>query len=325
LHYFLKVDGVNGDVASSGFIKWFAVDGFDFGENSPLSAATGRATGRTQFSPLTVDIHSLSGMAALFGDEVTNKLIKSVDLVAVRDVGEEGATQTVFDLKLSNASISGLKETPGANGPESQLTFNYNKLSLTDVAQNSDGGLTPETFTTKVAGLKIAPSITSDLKVVDVPSTSPLDYFLKISGVDGDVTSEAFAKWFAVDGFDFGAVTPTFGGARTGRTQFSPLTVDIHSLAGLAPLLGDEATNKLIKSVDLVAVGQSEDGVGRTVFDLKLSNAFISSLQDSPGANGVESLMTLQFNKVALIEPSQSTTSGDGGGTFTFDLTNKLA
>ncbi len=323
LHYFLKIEGVDGDVTNEGFAKYFAIDGFDFGGTSQLSAI-GRAAGQTQFSPLTVDIHSLAGIAALFDDATTHKLIKSVDLVAVQDnLKEGGAGQTVFDLKLSNALIAGMKETPGDAGPESQLTFNYNKLSVTYTPQNPDGAsANAETFT-HIGGVKFTPSISSDLKVADVPSDNPLEYFLKINGVNGDATSEAFQKWFVVDGFDFGEATPTVGAAATGRTQFSPLTVEVHSLAGIAQLFSDETTNKLISSADLVAVRQSKDGLAQTVLDLKLSNASISGLQDSSGPNGVETLMTLQFSKLALTEPSLTNPDGSPGNTF--DLTSKFA
>jgi type VI secretion system secreted protein Hcp len=323
LHYFLKISGVDGDVTNEAFAKYFAVDGFDFGGTASFAAATGRATGGTQFSPLTVDIHSLSGIAALFGDATTHKVITSVDLVAVQDSLKEGAAQTVFDLKLSNALISGLKETPGANGLESELTLSYSQFALTDVPQNSDGGSGNAESFKHIGGVKFSPSTSSDLAVTDVPTDSPLEYFLKIGGVNGDATSEAFQKWFTVDGFDFGEAAPTVGTAAGGRTQFSPLTVEVHSLAGLAQLFSDETVNKLISAADLVAVRQSKDGVAQTVFDLKLSNASISGLQDSSGPNGVDTLLTLQFSKEALTEPSL--TNPDGSPANTFDLTNKFA
>jgi hypothetical protein len=69
-----------------------------------------------------------------------------------------------------------------------------------------------------------------------------LHYFLKVDGVAGDSTEKAHSGWFVVDGFDFGVDAPaTTRGQATGKAQFSPLTVDIHSLPGLATLLGDEA------------------------------------------------------------------------------------
>ena len=66
VHYFLKVDGVIGDVTDKAHKGWFAVDGYDIGVTTPFSSAAGtEVTGRTQFSPLSVDIHSLTGVSAL--------------------------------------------------------------------------------------------------------------------------------------------------------------------------------------------------------------------------------------------------------------------
>src|SRR5262245_30561504 len=82
---------------------------------------------------------------------------------------------------------------------------------------------------------------------VPVPASSPLHYYLKIDGVTGDVTAKGFEGWFSVDAYDLGvqntgSIGSASGGAGAGKAQFSPLTVDIHSLAGLASLFGDVAS-----------------------------------------------------------------------------------
>ena len=94
---------------------------------------------------------------------------------------------------------------------------------------------------------------------VAVPTNSPVHYFLKVTGATGDVTDRAHKGWFAVDGFDIGVSTPfadPAGTEVTGRTQFSALSVDIHSITGVSTLLEDELTNKNITSVELVGVVQ---------------------------------------------------------------------
>src|SRR5262249_48383292 len=92
---------------------------------------------------------------------------------------------------------------------------------------------------------------------VPVPDGSSLHYFLKIDGIAGDSTDETYKGAFAVDGFSFGS-TDTVSrlglGAAAGRATFSPLTVDISSLVGLAPLLADEVSGRSIKSVELIGV-----------------------------------------------------------------------
>src|SRR5205814_1748444 len=97
------------------------------------------ATGKAQFSPLTVDMHSLAGLAPLLDDEVQNRAIKTVELVGVKHAGE--TTQTVYDLKLSNALVAGFENDPGPQGVETALTFEYSKISLTDHPLSSNGGV----------------------------------------------------------------------------------------------------------------------------------------------------------------------------------------
>jgi type VI protein secretion system component Hcp len=70
------------------------------------------------------------------------------------------------------------------------------------------------------------------------PASSPLHYFIKLDGVTGDATVNGTPGWIAIDGFDWGVTNSssfaTGGGGGAGKATFSPLTVDFHSLAGLA-------------------------------------------------------------------------------------------
>ena len=88
-----------------------------------------------------------------------------------------------------------------------------------------------------------------------------LAYYLKIDGLTGDSTDNAHPGsqgWFVVDSFDICATALTSGaGGGARRAQFSPLSVDIHSLAGLAPLLADEVEGKALKNG---RTGRGRDG-----------------------------------------------------------------
>src|SRR6185437_10282464 len=114
-------------------------------------------------------------------------------------------------------------------------------------------------FGSKLLGPSEVPLLPAD---VQVPQSSSLDYFLKIDGITGDSTDAQHKGAFAVDGFSFGstdAVSALGSGARAGRATFSPLTVDVSSLVGLAPLLVDEASGKVIESVDLTGATNNKD------------------------------------------------------------------
>jgi type VI protein secretion system component Hcp len=134
VHYFLKIDGVTGDATDKAHKGWFAVDGYDIGVSTPFSSAAGTGvTGRTEFSPLTVDIHSLAGISALLADELDHKDIKSVELVGV-DTNKEGLAQTVYDLKLTDALVGSFENDPASKGVGTALTFHYAQASLTDAS-----------------------------------------------------------------------------------------------------------------------------------------------------------------------------------------------
>lgn len=109
-----------------------------------------------------------------------------------------------------------------------------------------------------------------------------LTYFLTIDGVDGGSLAAGHDGAFAIDdySFDVSAVVAAIGGG-AGRATFSPLTVEIAASSGLTSLLGDVATGKLIKSIELEGVTPG----GTTVYDLKLSNVVITSFADRAPAS----------------------------------------
>jgi type VI protein secretion system component Hcp len=335
LHYFLKIDGVTGDSTVKGFEGWFSVDGFDLGvtSSSSLSASGGGAgAGKASFSPLTVDIHSLAGLAPLFGDAVTGHVIKSVELVGAETL--KGTSLNVYDVKLSDVQVTSFGDDPGTQGVETALAFNFGQISLTDRPPAANGAPgTPQTFnfdviknTDALAASDVVAdaSVSASSSAVLVPDSSPLHYFLKIDGVTGDSTVKGFEGWFSVDGFDLGVTTPASfssgGGGGAGKASFSPLTVDIHSLAGLAPLFGDAVTGHVIKSVELVGA-ETLKGQNLDVYDVKLSDVQVTSFGDDPGTQGVETALGFSFGQISLTDRPPAANGAPGTPqTFNFDV-----
>ena len=193
--------------------------------------------------------------------------------------------------------VSSFQNDPGAKGVETALTFDFAKIQMTDQPVSRNGTLgTPTNFAFDLTELKaeaavaasdVAASVVTTAAAssaattstasaaVAVPASSPLHYFLKVDGVTGDSTIKGFEGWIAVDGYDLGvqhtaSIGSASGGASAGRTQFSPLTVDIHSLAGLTSLLGDVAKGEVLKSgVELVGVETIKDQ-NIKVYDVKM-------------------------------------------------------
>jgi type VI protein secretion system component Hcp len=278
---YLKIAGLNGDSTNAEFKGWFEVDDFDFGAMRPTAAnGTGKGSGPVSFSPLTVDLHSLTGLAPLLADLTANKLLKTVELVDVNTTNE-GAAQVVYDIKLTNAVLDKISFAPGAKETETGLSFDFQKVTLTDQ------GVTGKESTSASAVHFAAVGAAAPDTITPVPATSAEHYFLKVAGLTGNSTDAKFKGWFEVDGFDFGATRSTSAtgagaGAGAGRVTFTPLTVDLSSLTGLAPLLQDLTTDKLLKTVELVGV----TGNDQKVYDLTLTNATLDTYSNTPGAKG---------------------------------------
>src|SRR4029077_7280746 len=84
----------------------------------------------TTFSPLTVDVHSLSGLAALFSDAAKGTNLGTVELAAVDTI--KGQSLKVYDIKLSDVFLTGFENDPGPNGVETALAFDFGKITVTD-------------------------------------------------------------------------------------------------------------------------------------------------------------------------------------------------
>jgi type VI protein secretion system component Hcp len=123
LHYFLAIDGLDGDSRDAAHVGWFDVSSYDVGA---LVAAIG---GRATFSPLDVTFAS-TGLTDVLADLATGNLINSVRLEGVTNTG-----QAAYDLTLGNVSVDNYADA--ATG--AQLSFSYQQVALTTTTSNSDG------------------------------------------------------------------------------------------------------------------------------------------------------------------------------------------
>src|SRR5262249_25494832 len=139
-----------------------------------------------------------------------------------------------------------------------------------------------------------------------------------------------FEGWFSVDGYDIGVRSTgslsSGAGGGAGQGEVSPLTVVLHSLARRPPRVGDVASGKLLQSVELVGA-QTIKGESLKVYDLKLSDVLVSSFENDPSPNGVETSLSFNFAKI-IVTDRPTTGHGIVGipQTFAFDLSeNKIA
>jgi hypothetical protein len=91
-----------------------------------------------------VDIHSLAGLAPLFGDAVTGHVLKSVELVGAETL--KGQSLNVYDIKLSDVQVTSFGDDPGQKGVETALGFSFGQISLTTRPPTASGAPgTPQT------------------------------------------------------------------------------------------------------------------------------------------------------------------------------------
>ena len=321
LHYFIKIDGVKGDATINGSSGWLAVDGFDWElkNTSAIGSASGGAgAGKATFSPLTIDIHSLAGAAALFKDAATGDQIKAAELVGVQTI--KGESLEVYKVDLADVRVGSFQQDPGSKGVETTLGLDFGQIKITDQPRTANGSLgAPETASWNLAENSQTEAVTSSDLVTSastaavsassatpVPASSPLHYFVKIEGVTGDATVNGSSGWLAVDGFDWelknsSAIGSASGGAGAGKATFSPLTIDIHSLAGAAALFKDAATGDQIKAAELVGV-QTIKGESLEVYKVDLADVQVASFQQDPGSKGVETTLGLDFGQIKITD-----------------------
>jgi hypothetical protein len=186
LHYFLAIDGLDGDSRDVAHVGWFDVSSYDVG--ALVAAIRGRAT----FSPLDVTFAS-TGLTDILAALANGNLINSVRLEGVTNTG-----QAVYDLTLGNVSANNYADA--ATG--AQLSFSYQQVALTTTTSNSGGSPgSTQTFSWDLArgqpGISIS-APTPGTAAGNAAPSSRLDYFLAIDGIDGQSFDKTHTHWFEI-------------------------------------------------------------------------------------------------------------------------------
>jgi type VI protein secretion system component Hcp len=277
----LTIDGVNGGSVSKDHQGAFEISSFDFDiSNLTSNVGSGSGAGKSTFSPLTIELDANSGLADLLRNAATGRFIRSIRLEGVT-AGD--SAQRVYDLKLGNVLISQYQDT---NSGKDKLVFDYAQIELITTPQNSSGGLgTPTTFAYDLVTNQTGGTVPNPIAAIGNAtggSHPNLTYYLTIDGVNGGSVSRDHQGAFEISSFNFDIsnLTGAVGsGSGTGKSTFSPLTINLDANSGLAELLRNAATGRFIRSIRLEGV-TAGDSVQR-VYDLKLGNVLISQYQDT--------------------------------------------
>ncbi len=116
------------------------LEGLTFGMEvtSPRDAASGQATGKRMYAPITFTKQWGAASPQLFQAAVTNEVLQSVlfEFVRADKTGKEQVFETV---KLTNSTVSDLRRSLDEHVPESaqgidQVSLVFQKIELTDTA-----------------------------------------------------------------------------------------------------------------------------------------------------------------------------------------------
>jgi type VI secretion system secreted protein Hcp len=97
---------------------------------SPRDAATGQASGKRQYSPITITKEWGACSPQLFQALVTNEVLESVVLEFVRS-GPDGKKIVVYTITLTNASVSNLKSYRDEHAAPDAGVLELEDVSLT--------------------------------------------------------------------------------------------------------------------------------------------------------------------------------------------------
>src|SRR5581483_2088985 len=200
------------------------------------------------------------------------------------------------------------------NGQD-RVSLDYTQISLTTRGQNTDGSLTDPTTVswnreTNAEPVFIPNPVVPTTGPNSAPNGSPAQtYYLTVDGIAGDSKAVGHIGAFALQDFDLNIVNPftlsAGGGAGAGKATFSPLTIDLKLGSGLAALLKDDVTGHEISSLELQGVSAD----GRTVYDLKLGNVFVSKLQD---ANNGQDALSFSYQQISVTTTAEDLTGALG-------------
>jgi len=117
--YFLKIDGVEGEVV---------IESFSWGITSPRDSASGQSTGRRQYQPLIIRKRINKATPLLFRISNDGKAgaMKSLTLTKPASDGKAGYTVTFFDVFITSFAHTG----DAGGGPIENVSFTYQKIEM---------------------------------------------------------------------------------------------------------------------------------------------------------------------------------------------------
>lgn len=140
---YVKYAAIDGDVTAEGHDKWIEVNSFQWGVGRGISSPTGGSSDRESSAPSVSEI-----VVTKPTDIATVKMLdealegEGVDVTIDFCKTDKGKLNVYLSYTLNNTMISGYSISSGGDRPQESLSFNFTKVSCTDVSlgsKNEDG------------------------------------------------------------------------------------------------------------------------------------------------------------------------------------------
>jgi type VI protein secretion system component Hcp len=268
---YLTIPGLSGDVASGSFAGDFTVSSYFTGSTN------------LQNQPLTVDLSVVSGGAnQLLLDAENGTVLPTVTLQEVRS---GGATPTIEQITLTDATVSSVQEAGG----EVAVSFDYKTETVQPYVEHADGSLTAGTPVTHAGGTFAAPTA----QVLPVANSAD-NYFLNVPGISGTVTASGESGDFQTTGYQF-ATGPS--------GQAGPLMLTLEDGNGTQGVADLEQADWSGQDLGTVTLDVQKAGAATgTVEMIQLQDAHVVSFTDPNGAVSV----ALSYSQASITNYTQN-------------------
>jgi VCBS repeat-containing protein len=241
LTYFMRI--TDGGTSNT----WFKLDDFSFGASAETSWVKGNGASVGKPLPEAFELTLGSGVAQ---SAFTMGLLQGTQLDRVEIeayAGDPARAAVVQEFNFSSVFATAVKTSAGADGGTSNhLSFVYKAVdeALTPLTRDGIPNKTPFHFAWNVATMDdVLPSggsvdggADADLHKLDpqIASSTPLDYYMHVDGIDG---------WVPLSGFSFGFTAETSylkgSGAAVGKAEPDSVQLDLGQSAALIKLIND--------------------------------------------------------------------------------------
>jgi hypothetical protein len=310
LNCYVRFTLADGDVVTVNGGQLFALEGFSFSEQDSFSIggqSGGAGADKATFNPLQLTFSQLGLQPSLLTALATGSHFKEVDVL-----GYSQANQLITDDSFGLVLAGNLGvDSSGAT----QVSLEYGSQEIQQSVQLANGSLSPPViaawnqlnntpdFSTEGSTEASPAAAPANPQSQAVPSSLPLNYYVRFTLADGDAVTVNGGQLFALEGFSFSeqnslTIGGQSGGAGAGKATLNPLQLTFSQLGLQSVLLQALTTGSHFKEVDVLGYSQANQLVTDDSFGLVLASNLGA---DSSGATQV----TLEYGSQEIQQSVQ--------------------